>query len=98
MSKNLKKTIENQLDQLSQLLDKIDEARIIQPTEPETWDSDLLSNLLSNCQKVIKLLEDKKHPREKDAWGEPLILEEGLCSLMNAYQNEENDAEEEDYA
>jgi hypothetical protein len=55
---------------------------------------DLLSNLLSHCQKVIKLLEDKKHPREKDTWGEPLILEEGLCSLMDAYL--ENNEEEED--
>jgi hypothetical protein len=36
MNKNLKKQITKKLDQLSQLLDKIDEARIIQPTEPAT--------------------------------------------------------------
>lgn len=94
MNKKLQHKIAKNLDQLSQLLDKIDEARIIQPTEPQTWDSDLLSNLLSHCQKVIKLLEDKKHPREKDSWGEPLILKEGLGSLMNAYL--ENDQEEEE--
>jgi hypothetical protein len=96
MNKKLTKQIAKNLDQLSHLLDKIDEARIIQSTEPQTWDCDLLSNLLSNCQKVIKLLEDKKNRQEKDPWGEPLILEEGLCSLMNAYQNEEEENEEEE--
>jgi hypothetical protein len=36
MNKKQKKTIEKNLDQLSHLLDKIDEARIIQPDTPET--------------------------------------------------------------
>jgi hypothetical protein len=36
MSKKLAKKIESQLDKLSQLLDNIDEVRIIQPDEPDT--------------------------------------------------------------
>jgi hypothetical protein len=36
MAKNLQKQIEKKLDKLSRLLDQIDEARIIQPTEKET--------------------------------------------------------------
>lgn len=93
MNKNLKKTIAKTLDQLSQLLDKIDEARIIQPTEPQTWDSDLLANLIKNCQAVIKLCQDQKSS-QLDSWGDPIVLEEGLYSLMNAYL--ENDEEAED--
>jgi hypothetical protein len=34
--KNLKKQIQNQLEKLHELLDQIQEAQIIQPTEPET--------------------------------------------------------------
>jgi hypothetical protein len=32
-------------DQLSELLDNIDEARIIDSNDPDTWDSDTLYNL-----------------------------------------------------
>ena len=91
MNKNL---ITKKLNQLSELLDQIEEARIIQPDTPETWDGDLLANLVTNLKAALKLLEDQKSNQEKDPWGDPLILEEGLCSLMNAYW--ENEEEEED--
>lgn len=90
MNKKLKKQIEKKLDKLSELLDQIDEARIIQPTEPETWDSDTLYSLVENLQKALKLLENQTG-KEKDAWGEPIILEEGLYSLMDQYYEEEED-------
>ena len=89
-----KKPITKKLNQLSELLDQIDEARIIQPDTPETWDADLLANLATNLKAALKLLEDQKSNQEKDPWGEPLTLAEGLGSLMNAYW--ENDEEEED--
>jgi hypothetical protein len=38
---------------------------------------------------VLKLLEDKLSPKEKDEFGEPLILEEGLLSLVDEYTSEE---------
>lgn len=92
MNKNLKKQIKTKLNKLCELLDQIDEVRIIQPTEPETWDSDTLYHLVENLQKTLKLLENQTG-KEKDAWGEPIILAEGLCSLMNQYQEEEEDYE-----
>ena len=84
-NKKLQKQIEKKLDQLSELLDKIDEVRIIKSDDPDTWDSDILSKLVANLKKTLTLVEDKKHPKEKDPWGEPLILEEGLCSSVNDY-------------
>ena len=94
MNKKLQHKIAKNLDQLSQLLDKIDEARIIQPTEPETWDSDLLYNLAENLKRTLKLLENQTG-KEKDSWGEPLILEEGLCTLVDQYHEEEEESSEE---
>ena len=87
-TKKLQRQIEKKLDQLSELLDKIDEVRIINSDDLDTWDSDILYNLVENLKETLTLLEDKKHPKEKDPWGEPLILEEGLCSLMDEYQEE----------
>ena len=89
-----KKLITKKLNQLSELLDQIEEVRIIQPDTPETWDCDLLANLATNLKTALKLLEDQKSNQAKDPWGDPLILEEGLGSLMNAYW--ENSEEEDD--
>ena len=94
MAKKLQRQIASQLERLSKLLDNIQEAQIIVAQEPETWDADTLYNLVTNLKAALKLLEDQKSNQEKDPWGEPLILTEGLCSLMNAYL--ENDEEEED--
>jgi len=94
MNKKLKKLIASQLTKLQQLLDNINEVQIMQPETPETWDGDLLYNLTANLKAALQLLEDQKSNQEKDPWGDPLILTEGLCSLMNAYL--ENDEEEED--
>ena len=93
-SKKLQKEIVKKLEQLQKLLDGIDEVRIVNPDDSDTWDSDILYNLVANCKAVIKFLEDKKHLCEKDPWGEPLILEAGLCSLVNEYTSE--DEEDED--
>ena len=93
-SKKLEKLIGSKLERLQKLLDQIDEVRAVNPDDSETWDPDTLYDLVENCKEVIKLLEDKKHSREKDPYGEFLILEEGLCSLVDEYTSEE---EEENY-
>ena len=96
MSKRkLAQQIARRLERLEKLLDQIDEAHIINSDDPETWDSDVLYDLVESLKEALKLLEDKKHLREKDPWGEPLILEGGLCSLMDEYTSEEE--ENEDY-
>lgn len=94
-NKKLKKQIEKKLDQLQELLEAIDEARQIEADEPETWDSDTLYDLVANLKEALQLLEDQESPKEKDNFGNPLILAEGICSLVDEYQGEEE--EEEDF-
>ena len=89
MKTSLKNQIQNKLDKLSQLLDQIDEARIIQPTEPETWDSDTLYNLIAQLKEALQLLQDQTG-KEKDLWGDPIVIEEGLCSLVDQYHENED--------
>jgi hypothetical protein len=49
---------------------------------------------VENLKETLKLLEDKEDPKNRDEFGQPLILEEGLCSLVDEYHEEE---ESEDY-
>lgn len=90
-SKKLQKQIENKLEKLSKLLDKIDEAHLINSDDPHTRDSDALYNLVANLKEALQLLADKEHPKKRDEFGQPLILEEGLCSLVDQYQETENE-------
>jgi len=90
MNKKLQKQIEKNLDKLTVILDHIEEARIINPDDPDTWDSDALYNLVEQLKKALKLLEDQKS-KQKDEFGNPIILEEGLCSLIDAYRDEEKE-------
>jgi len=92
-TKKLHKQIEKKLDKLNELIDKIDEARIIDSDDPDTWDTDTLYNLIENLKETLKLLENQES-KQLDEFGNPLILEVGLCSLMDEYQEEEED---EDY-
>jgi hypothetical protein len=86
-----KRKIAQKLDQLQELLNSIDEARIINADDPDTWDSDALYNLVENLKEALKLLEDKEIKGQYDEFNQPLT-EEGLCSLIDTYQNdEEND-------
>ena len=94
-SKKLQRKIEKKLDQLQELLDQIEEVRAINSDDPETWDSDALYNLVANLKEALDLLEDKENPEEKDNFGNPLILEEGLCSLVDEYQSEEEEDPED---
>ena len=90
-SKKLQKQIENKLDKLQELIDEIVEAQSINSDDPDTWDSDTLYNLIENLKAALKLLEDQESKTEKDHLGQPLILEEGICSLVDEYQSEEED-------
>lgn len=90
MNKKLKKQIEQKLVKLHELLDKFDEARAIEPDEPETWDSDTLYNLVENLKEALTILEDKK-AKGKNFYEDPLILQEGLCSLLDIYQNDQEE-------
>ena len=89
-NKSLQKKIENKLEKLHELLDKFDEARNIEPDDPETWDSDTLYNLAEDLKDTLKLLEDQKG-KQLDDFREPIILEEGLCSLVDSYHSEDEE-------
>ena len=90
--KNLENKIENKLEKLSKLLDQIDEAHAINSDDPNTWDVDTLYSLVEDLKEALKLLEDQKG-KQLDDWGEPIILEEGLCSLVDEYKDEEEEDE-----
>ena len=94
-SKKLENKISKKLDQLQELIDKFDEVRLINSNDPDTWDSDILYNLIENLKETLQLLEDKKHPKAKDSFGEPIILEEGLGTLVDEYHSD--DEENENY-
>ena len=94
-SKKLQKQIEKKLDRLQEIVDEINEVQNIDSNDPETWDSDTLYNLVEKLKEALQLLEDKTHPKEKDNFGEPIILEEGLCFLIDEYQSEEEETEED---
>jgi len=89
-SKKLQKQITKKLENLNQLLDKIDEVRVIESDKPETWDPDTLYNLVSNLKKTWEFLEDKVIKGQYDEFGQPLT-EEGLCSLVDEYHSEEEE-------
>ena len=87
-SKKLAKKIESKLEKLSQLLNKINEAQVINSDDPETWDPDTLYKLVENLKDTLKLLEDQKG-KQLDEFGEPIIVEEGICSLVDIYHSED---------
>ena len=87
-NKELHHKIENKLKKLHELLDKFDEARNIEPDDSETWDSDTLYNLVEELKDTLKLLEDQKG-KQLDEFGEPIIVEEGICSLVDIYHSED---------
>jgi len=91
MNKKLQKQIESRLDKLHKLLDDIQEAQIIVAHEPETWDADTLYNLEENLKEALKLLEDQPIKGKYDEFGQPLY-EDGLCSLIEEYQSEEEES------
>ena len=88
--KSLQKKIENKLETLHELLDKFDEVRNIEPDDPETWDADTLYNLAEDLKEALQLLQDQKS-KQLDDFGEPLILEEGLCSLVDNYRSKDEE-------
>jgi hypothetical protein len=46
---------------------------------------------MANLKEAWELLDDKVDQRQLDNFGEPLILEPGLCSLVDEYYEEEED-------
>jgi len=45
---------------------------------------------VENLKETLQLLEDEKS-KQLDDFGESIILEEGLCSLVDSYHSEEEE-------
>ncbi|CAG8762256.1 4677_t:CDS:1, partial [Cetraspora pellucida] len=58
--------------------------------------SDALYDLAANLKDALKQLEDQKS-QKLDEYGEPLILEEGICSLVDDYHSEEETEDNNDF-
>ena len=90
MTKKLTKKIAAKLAKLDQLLNQIDEARLLNADDPETWSSDLLYDLIANLKKTLNFLEDQTIKGQYDEFGQPLA-EPGLTSLMDEYETEDDE-------
>jgi len=86
-SKKLQQQIENKLETLQKLIEEIGN-HSINSDDPEQRDSDYYYDLEAQLTKALELLRDKKG-KELDDFGEPIVLEEGLCSLVDEYHSEE---------
>ena len=89
MSKKLQNKISKKLEQLQTLINQIEEVQNIDPDDPDTWDADTLYNLIELLKEALQLLADKES-LQKDDFGHPLILEEGLCSLVDSYHEKDD--------
>ena len=91
MNKKLQRQIETKLDKIQALLDNFAEVHVIDPDDPETWDSDTLYNLTAELKFALALLEDKK-TKQLNQHNEP-IIEPGLCSLVDDWKSQKEEGE-----
>ena len=49
---------------------------------------------MANLKATLQLLADKEDPKLRDEFGQPLILAEGLSSLVDEWHSEEEDSED----
>lgn len=90
--KQLEKQISKKLEKLAEILEEIRNFDI-QPNDPDMWDPDYYYDLVSQLEQASELLKDKKSPRAVSDFSEPLVLETGLCSLLDEYHEEDEDDE-----
>lgn len=77
MNKKLQKQISKKLQQLDRILDEIRNFDI-EPDDSEMWDADYYADLTAQLKEALALLEDNSS-------------EEGLCFLLDEYQEQNNE-------
>ena len=87
--KPLCKKIEKKLETLAKVIEKI-RNKVIEPDNPEMWDSSYYYDLAAKLKEALRLLEDKKD-KKLDDWGKPLILEVGILSLLDDWETEKEE-------
>ena len=88
----LARQIEKQLTALQKLIEQIGN-HDIHPDDPTLWDPDYYYDLAEQLKEALQMLEGKKATTK---YGETIILEEGICSLIDDYQNEAEEEEADD--
>ena len=91
--KGLKSKIAKKLDQLDKAIQKARDT-LIDSQDENTWDYDHYSSLETKLEKALELLKDKVLSGKKDEYGDPIILEKGILTLLD----ELNEEEEESYS
>ena len=89
MSKNkLKEAISQQLNNLEEVVEKVRNTGI--DAEDETkWDYDYYSSLQSKLEEALALFKNKELvPRQLDEYGDPIISEKGILTLLDEWKDE----------
>ncbi len=90
MNQKLEQQIENKLETLAEIIQKI-RHKVIEPHNCEMWDSSYYYDLATKLKEALAELENKKALQELDEFGDPLILETGLCSLLDDWEAEKEE-------
>ena len=90
MPKELENKIANKLTTLAEIIEQI-RNKVIEPDNSEMWDSGYYYDLAAKLKAALTLLEDKKDKKLVDDCGKPLILEVGICSLLDDWETEKEE-------
>jgi len=89
---SLRNKIASKLEQLNKAIQKARDT-VIDSQDENDWDYDHYSGLASKLEKSLALLNDKVVPGKKDEFGDPIILEKGILTLLDEWKE---DGEESD--
>ena len=87
----LAEKIEKKLVALEKVIEKI-RNKVIDSDDSEMWDSSYYYDLASKLKEALGLLQNKQ-ANKLDDWGEPIILETGLLSLLDDWETEKEETE-----
>ena len=86
--KELKKAISQQLNNLNEQVNKIRNTQI-DTDEENNWDCDYYSELQTNLESALALLKDKAIPGQLNDFGEPVISEKGILTLLGEWEEDD---------
>jgi hypothetical protein len=93
-SKKLQKQIEKKLDHLDKAIQKARDT-VIDIYDENNWDYDHYSSLETKLEKALELLKDKVIPGKKDEYGDPIVSEKGILTLLDELNEEEEEKSED---
>ena len=92
--KELNKAISQQLNTLNNKLEDIRNT-IVDSTDNETWDPDHYSELQTNLETALILLKDQVVKGKVDEFGDPIIINKGILTLLDEWKEETKEYEDE---